>query len=316
LHWKRFAIEITGIIQPWHTDCGKFLLLRTIRPIGADYRGAQIRDAVCNDTIPHTTRLDAGAPRQNGRVCMKRFSRLALQAIAGVALLCATATPAQASLVLAAGPDQGTFATNNYGYSGTYYSGSPETLQSHPGGGPVAILFVFGANGQISTYTDSSAGTYDDVEDTQIGVLNLSGSTLTSMKLTATSGDPFGFDGDGISALTSAPTGTAQGSNAPRNAQDSSDGKYGGPMTYFTLSAPGSTGDFTTSGSLSAYANFVGGLASGSSTYFSLEGNPSDLANLGSTMSAPEPASMVMAVTGALMVFGYGKRRRKAAQKV
>ena len=42
--------------------------------------------------------------------------------------------------------------------------------------------------GAISTYTDSSAGAYDNVEDTQIGVLNLSGTALTSIKLTGPSG--------------------------------------------------------------------------------------------------------------------------------
>jgi hypothetical protein len=256
---------------------------------------------------------------------MKRFSRLALQVIAGAALLGATAAPAQASLVLASGPGYGPgVGVNDYGFTGAgsstnptgnYWSGSgSETFGPHNSGlAPVAILFVFGPNGQISTYTDSTAGQYDDVEDTQIGVLNESGSTLTSIKLTATSGDPFGFDGDGIGGPYGGNS-TATGAGAPTNSQDSSDGKYGGPMTYFTLNAPGSTGDITSSGALSAYANFVGGLASGSSTYFSLEGDVGDLSNLGSTMSAPEPTSMVMAITGALMAFGYGRRRRKAAQ--
>ena len=173
---------------------------------------------------------------------------------------------------------------------------------------------MFGPNGQVSTYSDSTAGAYDDVEDTQIGVLNLSGGTLINFKMTATSGDPFGFDGDGIGDTNGANTGgTATGAGAPTNSKDSSDGLYGGPITYFTLSAPGSTGDFSSTGNLSAYANFVGGLANGSSTYFSLEGNPSDLSNLGGgggTITTPEPSSMILGTIGALILFGFDWLRR------
>jgi PEP-CTERM motif len=277
-------------------------------------RGAQLRDAVCRDTLPGTGRLNAGDARQNGWVGMKRFVRPALAGVVGLALLCAMAPAAHAGLVLASGPNQGTFATNNYGFNGTYYSGSPsEVDQSHSGGGPVAILFVFGVNGAVSTYTDSSAGTYDNADDTQIGVLNLSGVTLTSIKLTTTSSGAFAFDGDGIS--NSNPSGGNFAAGAPSNGEDSSNGLYGGPITYFTLNAPGSTGDFSSTNNLSIYANFFGGLANNASTYFSLEGAPSDLGQLGSAPSAPEPASMMMAASGALLVFGYGWRRRKAGLK-
>jgi hypothetical protein len=260
---------------------------------------------------------------------MKHFLRSTLAGVVGLTLLCAATAPAQAALVLSDGPNQGSF-TNNFGFgaggTGTavnpnarYWSGpsGSETYTSHLGNAPVAILFVFGANGQISTYRDTSAGSYDNVEDTQIGVLNMSGSTITSIHLTAKSGDPFGFDGDGISSPNGANSGgTATGAGAPSNAKDISSGIYGGPMTYFTLNAPGSTGNFSSSTSLSAYANFNGGLADGAFTYFSLEGTPSDLGNLGGDAgAAPEPATLAMAASGALMALGYGWLRRRSGLK-
>ncbi len=255
-----------------------------------------------------------------------KFVRLAAIVLATALVVQA---PAHADLVLASGPNQGSF-TNNFGFGadGTgsatnpnadYYTGpnvGSETFGPHldsganPHTAPVAILFVFGSNGAISTYTDKTVGAYDNVEDTQIGVLNLSGGTLNSMQLSATHSGVFGFDGDGISSGTSG--GYAAGAGAPGNSSDPS--KYGGPMTYFTLlngSKIGASGSST----LIANANFIGGLASGDSTYFSLEGTPSDLSDLGGGSAVPEPASMVMAATGALTLLGYGWRRRKIAQK-
>jgi hypothetical protein len=247
---------------------------------------------------------------------MRQFLKLAMIGAFAVIALSVAAAPAMAQLVLSAGPNQGISSTNNYGFTGAgsasnptgiYWSGNPEVDQRHDqGSAPVAILFVFGPNGTISTYTDASAGTYDDVEDTQIGVLNLSGSTLNSIKLTATSGDPFGFDGDGISDTFTPGGFTAIGAGAPGNASDPS--HYGGPMTYFSLIAGGTAIGATGSSSLTAFANFVGGLADGKSTYFSLEGDVADLANIGAT-TAPEPSSLLLLVSG-LGLAGLQIRRR------
>ena len=241
---------------------------------------------------------------------MRQFLKFALIGAVGLISVSIAASPAMASLVLVAGPDQGSIPTNNFGFSGdaanpnaNYWSGSgTETYGPHnTGNAAVAILFVFGANGAISTYFDSSAGTYDDVEDTQIGVLNNSGGSLSSIQLTGTG--IFGFDGDGISSSCGSCNiaTTAIGASAPSNAHDTSSGLYGGPMSYFTTGAPGSNGNFSSTASPTAFVNFVGGLGNGSSTYFSLEGNPTDLANIGvSNVATPEPSSLL------LLGFGLG----------
>ena len=103
------------------------------------------------------------------------------------------------SLVLVAGTGPATLPTNNYGFSGTYFdmkgpNGVSEDV-AHPGGGPVAFLYVFSNNGGISTYFDSQAGPYDGADDTQVGVLNNSSQTLLSFKVTSNQA-VFAFDGD------------------------------------------------------------------------------------------------------------------------
>jgi hypothetical protein len=252
--------------------------------------------------------------------------RLALLT-AAVGLVVAAA-PARAGLTLVSGPDQGTFATNNFGFTGAgsavnptglYWDGpvvGSETFRAHNAGfAPVAILFVFGANGAVSTYADSTAGAYDNVEDTQIGVLNMSGATLSSFKLNGPGGGSgfIAFDGDGISNPNNATSmSTAHGAGAPSNASDLSSGIYGGPMTFFSLTQGGPS--FTSSTASSVFVNLIGGLANGSSTYFSLEGDPNALSGIGVVPNppVPEPASLTLLGVGAVSLVGYAWRRRKA----
>jgi hypothetical protein len=260
-----------------------------------------------------------------------KFVRLAA-AVAAVGAVLAMSAPAQASLVLVSGPNQGSF-TNNFGFgadgngsaanpNANYWTGPTpgyEAYGSHLNNAPVAFLFVFGPKGQVSTYTDSTVGAYENVEDTQIGVLNLSGGTLTWIKLTG-GADTFAFDDDGISNPANVTKEiSATGAGAPGNTADPSE--YGGPITYFSTT-PGGTalGQDETRLIRTAYANFIGGLANGSSTYFSLEGPPSDMANLTAipstpTTPTPEPASLVLAAGGGLMLLGYGWQRRRLVRK-
>jgi len=208
-----------------------------------------------------------------------------LAALVGVCLcLWAFTPPASAQLALVSGPDEGNLNPNTYGWAGG-------GVQSP---GEVAALFVF-SNSGISTYFDPSVLPYDNIEDTQVGVLNLSSSTVYALGLSGPG--VFGFDGDGIGTY-GAPTNTIDTTtNYPSGGIGQS---YGGPLTYFTGIDPlFSTGT----------ANFIGGLVTGQSTFFSLEGPPSSIGQV--TPTVPEPSSLLVAAIGTIGLVGYGLRRRR-----
>jgi hypothetical protein len=131
------------------------------------------------------------------------------------------------------------------------------------------LIITFGPGGGITT--SGPGGNYDGVEDALIGVVNNSGSTITSFKISGTG--IFGFDSDGIDTYTGA-----------SNAMDLTG--YGGPLGYFTTSS-------LDTGTVS----FIGGIPDGGSTYFSLE-ESIVLSQLPVITAAPEPASLALLGVG------------------
>ena len=154
---------------------------------------------------------------------------------------------------------------------------------------------AFGADTQpgiIITYTNSGVssvttgqGPYDGIEDTYIGVVNNSSVTRTSLNLSSTA-NIGGFDGDGIDASPY---------NSPGNASDSTG--YGGPQSFFTNNL-----------GTSLTVNFLGGLAPGATTYFSLE----EPVAVSGSFSVPEPTTWALMLIGVAGI-GYAARRRRMA---
>jgi hypothetical protein len=156
--------------------------------------------------------------------------------------------------------------------------------------GPLGVATAF-------TVTDSSPdqGPFDGSDDTLIGVLNSSGATLTAIGLLGPSGeDIFGFDGDGAcSGYTPGPTATQCGS-ALQNPTG-----YGSAGASFALINPITQN--------SGVVLLTGGLANGSSTWFSLEEalTATDLTSSGT----PEAGTFLMLSSG-LIGLGLLKRRQ------
>lgn len=155
------------------------------------------------------------------------------------------------------------------------------------------VLITINADGSATVAQDASQPPYDNVEDSLVGVLNNSSKTIGSLPLSGT--DIFGLDGDGMCTF-----GIATNCSAGNGGNDPYD--YTGDLVTFSITDNDN-----------GVVNFVGGLAPGASSYFSLEGVPTTDITVGPpTSGAPEPASYGLMGASGLLLLGLARLRKRA----
>ena len=143
--------------------------------------------------------------------------------------------------------------------------------------------------GQSTTYDGFS---FNGGDDTYLGILNLSGQSISSLHLTS-SAPIFAFDGDGIDHYGATP-----------NGMDTSG--YGGPNAWYT---PFSNYD--------GNVHFITPLGPGADGYFSLEAQLTD-ATFVVGPGTPEPSTWAMMLLGfgGLGFAAYRSRKRATATAI